>query len=226
MDILSRCKKYNHMFALAVFGIFYLVSFILLEKRDVPIHVVHCGLDDMIPFCEYFIIPYFLWFLFVGATVYYFGIIVKDKEECMRLFASLGLGMTLFLVISLVYPNGHLLRPSLEGEGIFIKLVQFIYTADTSTNILPSLHVFETVVCFIAIVKNDSCRKKKGLCTGLGILSLLIILSTVFLKQHSVIDVLLAINLNVVCYILVYVKSVKPELKSSGKTTRKVKESY
>lgn len=49
--------------------------------------------------------------------------------------ATLGVGMTLFLIISFVYPNGQNLRPELTGEGPFIQAVQLLYQTDTPTNI-------------------------------------------------------------------------------------------
>ena len=45
-------------------------SFFYLEKKPVSqIHVVEMSIDRKIPFCEYFVIPYYLWFLYVAATV-------------------------------------------------------------------------------------------------------------------------------------------------------------
>lgn len=50
--------------------------------------------------------------------------------------------MTVFLLVSFLYPNGHELRPALELENVFQKAVWLLYQADTPTNILPSVHVF------------------------------------------------------------------------------------
>ncbi len=201
--------KYKHLLWLLLYGVFYLISFVLLESSAVKVNLIHCRLDDMIPFCEYFIIPYLLWFVLVGATIVYFGLVCKNREEYIKFAVSICFGMLVFQIVSLVYPNGHNLRPELEGNTIFLRAVQMIYRADTPTNILPSLHVFETAACFIAFIKNEECRKRKGVCTGLGILSVLIILSTMFIKQHSVIDVIFALVLNVVCYQVAYVWGVK-----------------
>lgn len=71
----------------------------------------------MIPFCEYFIIPYLMWFLYIALTVGYFAFINKNKQEYYQLIFTLGLGMTLFLVVSYFYPNGQDLRPHLTGDG-------------------------------------------------------------------------------------------------------------
>ena len=33
---------------------------------------MHTALDDLIPFNEYFIVPYLMWFLYVAATIAFF----------------------------------------------------------------------------------------------------------------------------------------------------------
>lgn len=49
-------KKYPY--AIAIFYlIFYLSVFSWLEKNVVPKYIIHCKLDEIIPFCEVFIIP-------------------------------------------------------------------------------------------------------------------------------------------------------------------------
>ena len=62
-------RKYSHIWLLSYFFI-YIPWFCYLEKtvtRDY--HLMHAPLDDLIPFNEYFIIPYLLWFAFVGVTL-------------------------------------------------------------------------------------------------------------------------------------------------------------
>ena len=54
------CKDHPILF-MAYYLVFYLIFFNLLEKSIlVPDLVLHCALDDMIPFCKYAIIPYYL----------------------------------------------------------------------------------------------------------------------------------------------------------------------
>lgn len=108
------------------------------------------------------------------------------------------------MLVSFFYPNGHELRPALELENVFQKAVWLLYQADTPTNILPSVHVFNTVVCLIALLKNQRIQKCRAFAAGIIAVSGMIIASTVFLKQHSIIDVMLAILLNIVCYHLFY----------------------
>lgn len=61
--------RYKHIFVALYFPV-YMVWFMWLEARDdVPFTYIHCAIDDYIPFCEYFIIPYLLWFVYVFATL-------------------------------------------------------------------------------------------------------------------------------------------------------------
>ena len=60
-------EKYPHIWVVSYF-IIYMIWFVWLESRaDEPYHVIHFPLDDYIPFCEYFIIPYLLWFAYAGT---------------------------------------------------------------------------------------------------------------------------------------------------------------
>ena len=195
--------KYRHALVL-LYGLIYMPWFMWLESRaDLPYHVIHVGLDDRIPFVEYFIVPYLLWFLYIAVVFLY--LFFKDRREFYQYCIFLFTGMTLFLIISTVYPNGHLLRPSeFERNNIFTLAVQLLYQADTATNIFPSLHVFNSIAAHRAVVNNPALRKKRLIRGGSFILMVSIILATMFLKQHSVLDVISGILLGVLIDQLVY----------------------
>jgi membrane-associated phospholipid phosphatase len=200
------CKKYKHGFVMAAYTCFYLIMFYFIEHRDVRVfHVVHTVFDDMIPFCEYFIVPYLLWFPYMVLTVLYFIFINKDKREYYQLALNMMMGMTLFLVVSYVYPNIQHLRPTeFPRDNIFTDLVKMIYRFDTPTNILPSIHVFNSLAIHMSLTNCAALRNKKGVRIASLILTLLIISSTMFLKQHSVIDVCLGATLALFGYLLFY----------------------
>lgn len=181
-----------------------MLAFRYVEQRNVPINIIHMKIDDYIPFCEYFIVPYLLWFAYVAVTVFYFAFFNKNKQEYWQFILTLGIGMTLFIFVSLLYPNGQNLRSELTGDSIFIHLVQYLYTIDTPTNILPSIHVFNSIACCIAIFQHKPFQKRKALLTGTAILTTLIVMATVFLKQHTLVDVIAAVALNIVCFQLLY----------------------
>ena len=197
-------QKYKHSLVL-LYGLIYMPWFLWLESRaNLPYHVIHISLDDKLPFIEYFIIPYLLWFLYV-ATVFIYLFFQKNKKEFYQYCIFLFTGMTLFLIISTVYPNGHLLRPSsFERHNVFTFAVQILYQADTATNIFPSLHVFNSIAAHRAVANNANLRGNLLIRGSSFLLMVSIILATMFLKQHSVLDVISGIMLGMLMDQLVY----------------------
>jgi len=129
----------------------------------------------------------------------------KDEKEYMQLIFNLGIGMTVFIIVSWVYPNGHFLRPiSFPRDNVFTDMVRFLYSIDTPTNVLPSIHVYNSIAAFIAIARCKALKNNRLVVGGTFILTVSIVAATMFLKQHTVVDVVLALALNVVMYLLVY----------------------
>lgn len=165
--------------------------------------IIHVALDDYIPFCEVFVIPYFLWFAYVATVVVYF--FFKDKDDYFRTCTFLFTGMTVFLLVSTLWPNGHHLRPyTMPRDNIFTRMVAHLYRIDTPTNLWPSIHVYNSLGCHIAIMKSKKLEKKKGVRIASLILCVSIIMSTMLLKQHSVFDVTTAFIMAAIMYAIVY----------------------
>lgn len=202
------CQKYRHSLLLLYF-LLYLPWFSYLESTVTShFHVIHMPIDDQIPFIEYFIIPYLLWFAYVAVALLYF--LLKDKNEFYRLCAFLFVGMTVFLVISTVYPNGHHLRPVVfERDNIFVDMVKKLYLTDTPTNLFPSIHVYNSVGVNIAVWHCADFKEKKWIRCGSAALMVSIVLSTMFLKQHSVFDVITGIVFSVFMYTVVYTRDLR-----------------
>ena len=186
-----------------------MIWFTYLEKTvTTNFNPVYTKLDDLIHFNELFIIPYFLWFIYIFVTVAY--LLFTSKHDFYKCCANLFIGMTICLFIYTIWPNGHNLRVDLDSLGrsnIFIDMLAKIYSVDTPTNVFPSIHVFNSVGAFIAISKNERLRKIKWLQWFTLILTVMICLSTVYLKQHSVLDIFGALALNAVMYVIVYLPS-------------------
>jgi len=197
-------QKYKHAWVL-LYAFLYLPWFFWLESRaNQPYHVIHVWLDDKIPFVEYFIVPYLLWFVYIAAVFLYL-FFRGNKQEFYRYCAFLFTGMTLFLIISTIYPNGHLLRPtSFEHHNIFTVAVQILYQADTPTNIFPSIHVFNSIAAHRAVTNNPQLGRNPLIHGGSFLLMVSIILATMFLKQHSALDVMAGIVLGTLMDQIVY----------------------
>ncbi len=200
--------KYRHAWVL-LYGLIYMPWFTYLERHvRTDYYLIHSPLDDYIPFVEYFIVPYFLWFLFIAATVAYF--FFTDRKGFYRLCTFLFSGMTVFLIVCTFFPNGLDLRPAVfPRDNIFTEAVGWLYRTDTPTNVLPSIHVFNSLGASFAIGHSYALRKKRWVQPAAFTLAGLIILSTVFLKQHSVTDVFAAMALAGILYFLVYAPAGK-----------------
>ena len=209
-------QKKRRMKGVLLYLAAYLAVFFLLERRHVVPFILHTSFDNLIPFCSAFVIPYFAWYAYVAATVLFFTLFVENETEFSRLATTLFIGNTLFLFISFVFPNGHLLRPVLTGNDPLTELVRLLYSIDTSTNILPSMHVFNAIACCIAIHHNKALRRKPCLILFSNILTVLIVLSTMFLKQHTVLDVLFSLVFNCICYSVIYKSNYFDHLLRTG----------
>lgn len=197
-------ERYKHAIPLMVYAVIYCTWFAYLERKVThPETIIHVSVDDQIPFCEAFVIPYFLWFAYVSIVVVY--CFFKNKQEYYRTCTFLFTGMTIFLIISTLWPNGHHLRPNvMPRSNIFTAMLAHLYSADTPTNLWPSIHVYNSIGAHLAVAHNQSLAKNKKIYIGSLIMCISIILSTVFIKQHSVFDVITAFIMAGVMYAVVY----------------------
>lgn len=201
--ITEKIIQYKHILLLLYFP-FYLAVFRYLESiRPNNLHIIHCPLDQYIPFVEVFVVPYLLWFVYLAATGIYF--LFFEKECFCRMMYFGMIGMTLFLLVSWLYPNGLDLRPdTFVRENIFVQLIRYVYSVDTATNVLPSIHVFNSLGVYFAIKDSERLKKYKGIHFLSLIMTVLIVLSTMFIKQHSVVDVSAGLFLSYVSWSLIY----------------------
>lgn len=200
----SLYLKYRHAIPLAIYMGIYLTWFAWLEARNRRDYtVIHVNLDDYIPFCEAFIVPYLLWFAYVAVVVVF--LFFRNKQEYYRCCAFLFTGMTIFLIISTLWPNGHHLRlAEMPRDNVFTQAVAALWRIDTPTNLWPSIHVYNSMGAHFAVMRSSALRERRGIRIASGILAFSIILSTMFLKQHSVFDVATGLALGAVMYVLVY----------------------
>ena len=145
-----------------------------------------------------------MWFAYAFGFAFY--MFLQDEKSYHEVAAFLVIGMTIFLALSIVFPNILLLRPeTMPRHNIFTNMVEHLYAIDTPTNVTPSIHVYNSLCVMIAVWKTDAkLVRSKMSKTAMTVLGFLIILSTMFLKQHSFSDVIIATGLAIFSYILVY----------------------
>ena len=187
-NLLSWIKA--HPYSLWVtYYIPYLICFILLEQFSDPKFIIYSPIDDMIPFCEYFIIFYLMWFPLMFLSLLYF--LLKDKDAFIDLCFLMFTGMSISLLIYVIAPNGLDLRVEIASDNLFAWMVRII-------------HVASTLAIMMVVLKHREFRHPLLAKGGVSLISVGIILSTMFLKQHSIIDAAAGIALTLILYVITY----------------------
>lgn len=210
-------EKYKHGIPVLLYMILYLTWWGILEQKNArAFQIIHMAIDDYIPFCELFIIPYVLWFFYVSIVVIYF--FFHDRTEYYQALMFLFTGMTIFLVISTIWPNMHQLRLSqMPRDNIFTRVIAGLWATDTPTNLWPSIHVYNSLGAHFAIMKSKDFANKPLIRYASLLLAISIICSTVLIKQHSMFDVLTAFVMAAVMYVFVYRRDFLVVMKSKIK---------
>lgn len=147
--------------------------------------VVHSKLDDLIPFCEYFVVPYVLWYALIVVSLLYFALYNVENFKKLQIFIIAT--QVIAMIIYIFFPNRQDLRPEeFTRDNFFTDIVGLLYTVDTNTNVFPSLHVAYSIAIASVWFKEKSAAwyVKWLIC----IFCVLVCLSTAFIKQHSVLD--------------------------------------
>ena len=182
--------EYRHAL-LMLFWLIDLPFYFLIQLIVKDYTVVHCALDDQIPFVEEFVVFYILWFPYYMGTLLY--MMLYDPPVFRRGMYMFMLIFTITKFIFIFLPNGVDLRPDpMPRDNIFTRLVLFLYGKDRSMNCCPSEHVLGAVIAMIMVF--DSKKTSSIWIRVLfAVLALLISLSILFIKQHSVLDIVACI---------------------------------
>ena len=206
-NILS--PEFRHVLLL-LYWLAYLLSFIFIERLTPAAyhHPVWCKLDDMIPFCEWFIFPYMSWHVSLLWMSLY--TLAYDIPAFKRFMWNLILTTVIAVATYIIWPNEQQLRPDLSTLGrsnILTWATGIIYTVDTNTNVCPSLHCIGGFAILFAALDMPQFRKK-GWVVFFVIFALMICASTVFMKQHSIVDFFAAIPVIIIGWLAVYLPAL------------------
>lgn len=195
-------RRYWHSVLFFGFLILY-IEFSLLEKYIIPEYWISSSLDLKIPFIPAFVVPYVLWFPIIAVTLVI--LCFSDRGDFVRTIMLVYAGMSAAMLIYIVFPHGQPLRPVIASDDYFSNVVQHtIYANDTNTNCCPSIHVLNQLAIHIGVCKSKLFKNKPVWKAVSLITTTLICLSTLFIKQHSIIDVVAAVALEFVLYLLVF----------------------
>lgn len=170
-----------------IYFFLYLICFFALERLVEPRFIVHSRLDDLIPFCEWGLIPYASWYLLVPGILFLF--LWKDKQDYLRLSFIMFVGMTICLALYFVLPTGLDLRQPIPRDNLLCKAVELLRGIDTPTNVCPSIHVSSTVAITLVCLRSRLFAGRRMLKAALVLECLLVCAGTLVLQQHSVWDV-------------------------------------
>jgi len=159
-----------------------------LTERLIPAencYVVHSRLDDLIPFCEWFLIPYVFWYLLIVGSLLWF--LLYNVEGFKSLQSYIIVTQVAAMAIYIAFPNRQDLRPEVfPRENFLTQAVGFLYRFDTNTNVCPSLHVAYSLGIASAWLKEKAAYPAWKAFVVVAVV--LICLSTMFIKQHSAVD--------------------------------------
>lgn len=147
-------------------------------------HNIESNLELRLPFLPQFLIIYFGCYIFWAAN--YILAARQDREEVYRFFTADFISRCVCLVIFLAYPTTNT-RPVIEGSGFWDLLAGWLYSIDAADNLFPSIHCLVSWFCFLAV----KGQKKIPIWYKAVsfILAVLVFLSTLFTKQHVIVDV-------------------------------------
>lgn len=207
--------QYRHLLLLLHWPIFGILFYAAERLGSQTFHPVWCPLDDLIPFCEWFMIPYLFWFVFLIGMHIYLGLTDIPAFRQFMQFIIFSYGTTMLIYI--LYPTCQELRPAqFSRDNLLTRMIGDFYVFDTNTNVCPSLHCVGSMAVVFASWNTERLRKGAWR-AAFTVVGLLISFSTVFVKQHSIIDVFCGMALCAIGYILVYkYLPLRKTAKSSG----------
>lgn len=194
--------RFRHVWLLAswlgYFALYFLTENLIPAERC---HVIHCALDDRIPFNEWFVIFYVGWYVLVfGSLAWTFFF---DVPRFRKLQTFIIVTQAVAMLCYILYPSRQDLRPAVfPRENLLTALMGAIYAFDTSTGVCPSLHVAYSLGILSVGLKNERLHPLWKL--ALTVVVVMICMAVCFVKQHSAVDVLAALPVCLLAEILVY----------------------
>lgn len=196
-------EEFRHL-KLLLYWLVYGILFYLLEAVWQPdsYFSVQCFIDDYIPFCEAFVIPYIFWFVYlIGIHLY---TLLYDVPAFKKLMRFIIISYSISLIIFFLFPNQQDLRlDHFERSNALTDFVSFIYQVDSNTNVCPSLHVVGSLAVWFTARETKLYQDGTWKIFFQGTTPM-ICFSTVFLKQHSIIDVIAGYAVGYLTYKLVF----------------------
>jgi membrane-associated phospholipid phosphatase len=178
-------------------GITFIVAelyFVLNAPSDV-IHNVKLPLDDLIPRLPVFVVPYLLFLPWLWLVVVYAWL---KRKSFYQLALSLTivnlLAYAVYLAFQTIVP-----RDIVVGSDVFSNILRTLYDNDLPYAGFPSLHCGLSAVVATYFI----CRKSKWAWAFVS-MAALVVASTLFTKQHFILDAVAGVGLGTIVTVLVF----------------------
>ena len=196
--------RFRHLFLLLYWPLFGMLFAFVERFSPVTYYFpVHIALDDLIPFCEWFVLPYYYWFIYLIGMICY--TLLYDVREFRRMSWFVIVTYSITMLIYFIWPTCQELRPAVfPRDNALTRWTAMLYDFDTNTNVCPSIHVIGSVAAMLAGLHGRRFRTwgwRVYFIVGCALISI----STVFMKQHSALDIFAAIPVCLIGYLAVYV---------------------
>ena len=173
---------------------------------------INFSLDQKIPLIPSFIYIYNTFYPFIFLAFYF---LFKNDEETY--FKGIISGIIGFLLCDIIY----LYFPTIMQRSIIPETTNFItdfvlritYFFDTpALNCFPSIHCLFCFQVIFSYLKTKSIKGKHKI--PIVVISLLIIISTVLVKQHYAVDIIGALLVCIITNLLVDITNIYSKLKT------------
>lgn len=180
------------------FILYFLTENLIPAEKCTPVHM---WLDDIIPFCEWFVIPYVFWYALIVISLGYF--LLYNVDSFKRLQTFIIITQVIAMAIYIIFPSRQDLRPAeFPRDNFLTQCVALIYSADTNTGVCPSLHVAYSIGIASVWLKEKGVSRWWKMFVLVAVI--LICLATMFIKQHSAVDFFAAIPVCLIAEGFVY----------------------
>ncbi|WMT38972.1 phosphatase PAP2 family protein [Paenibacillus sp. D2_2] len=174
------------------------ICYMVLNHEGPRVYNLMTDIDAQIPFVPAFIVPYLSWYPFI--IIMLIVILANSRETYYRTLIALCLGLITSYFIYYFYQT-TVSRPLITGEGILYSLVRFTYITDNPFNCFPSIHVLTTYLVWRGALERNGINIVMRFFTSFMFVA--IVLSTLFVKQHYLLDIAAAILIAEVLYFII-----------------------
>jgi membrane-associated phospholipid phosphatase len=167
------------------------IGYFLIQTLNPHGTQLSTSLDSKIPLIPIFVIPYML---FIFYPIFSLSLFWNNYKNYLSLSLSLIIITSISLLIYYMFQT-EVTHPTILPTTNLTYLISLIYYYDAPVNTFPSLHVAIPTLCTLFIHE-----KNKSLFPYILPITIFIILSTLFIKQHVILDVITSILIALIIF--------------------------